>query len=390
MMGSKMPFCPASREHSSRFAFADTTSAVVSRSFCFVSGGLSSVSVVSAKRRGGWRCRPRSFAQWRDSIPLASARRTSAPPADKSEASQSDGEAVISAAVAAPTSCVPFRHGQSRGVDEVMQFSEVDFREKKRRRRFSILGMLFLMVTYAIGAVLFVPLLLAHPFVLLLDRTKRRFHQFIGMSWLRMTLSSIRIRPQVVNGHNLPPPGTTVVYVANHSSNMDVYLIPFLSHRLKVVAKAEIFRAPIIGWAIQMAGNIGVKRTDRRARMEAFRQMVLTLQRGVSLVVFPEGTRSESGRLSRFQLGAFRAAKSANVPVVPVTITGTREMMPSYAYVPLRYPRWPIKLTVHPAIDSIGRTVEELRDLAFRAVDSTLDVSLRSSNQDLAKEGKVC
>jgi 1-acyl-sn-glycerol-3-phosphate acyltransferase len=95
-------------------------------------------------------------------------------------------------------------------------------------------------------------------------------------------------------------------------------------------------------------------------------------------VVYPEGTRSKTGRMSQFKPGAFSAAKAANVPIVPVTITGTREMMPSYAYLPLCYPPKRFRLTVHPAIDSIGRSVDELRDMAFRAIDSKLDPSIQT------------
>jgi 1-acyl-sn-glycerol-3-phosphate acyltransferase len=251
---------------------------------------------------------------------------------------------------------------------------------KEQVRRFSTIGVAFFLITYAWGVLGFIFVLAAHPLVMLFDRGRRRLHQSIGLSWLRISLASVRIVPEVINSHNLPPQDETVVYVANHVSYMDIYVLPYLNRALKVVAKAEIFSMPIVGWAMRMAGNIGVKRSDRRGQLEAFREMVAVLERGVSLVVYPEGTRSKSGRLSRFKLGAFRAAKSANVSIVPVTITGTREMMPSHAYVPLCYPRKPIRLTVHPAIDSLSHTVEELRDLAFSAIDSTLDPSIQSTH----------
>ncbi len=134
-----------------------------------------------------------------------------------------------------------------------------------------------------------------------------------------------------------------------------------------------------MGWAMRMAGNIGVKREDRAGQARAFRTMVDVLRSGTSLVVYPEGTRSESGRMSKFKRGAFRAAIAAGVPIVPFTITGTREMMPSYAYVPLRYPPRPFTVTVHPPIETTGRSVDEVRDLAFLAVDSGLEPEVQSS-----------
>jgi 1-acyl-sn-glycerol-3-phosphate acyltransferase len=248
----------------------------------------------------------------------------------------------------------------------------------RRKRRFSAIGILFICITYIVGSLFFLPMLIAHPFVMLLDRKRRRFHDYAGMFWLKLSLSAVGIFPEVVGSHNLPAPGTACVFVANHASNMDVFAMSFLDRAVKCVVKSDIFKMPVFGWAIWMAGNIGVKRLNRSARIEVFRRMVAALQHGVALVVYPEGTRSATGRLGRFKPGAFSAAKAASVPIVPVTITGTRDMMPSYAYVPLCYPPRRFRLTIHPAIDSIGQSVDELRDMAYRAIDSQLDPSLQS------------
>jgi 1-acyl-sn-glycerol-3-phosphate acyltransferase len=243
----------------------------------------------------------------------------------------------------------------------------------------SVIGAVFLAITYLWGVLHFVPVLLLHPFVLLLDPRRRRVTQACGMSWLRSSLLSVGIAPRLHNPQNLPPPTQTVVYVANHASNMDIYLLPVLRRAMKVVCKAEVFRTPVIGWAMAMAGNIGVRRADRRGQLEAFRAMVAALQAGTSLFIYPEGTRSASGRMARWKAGAFRAAIAAGVPVVPVTISGTREMMPADALTPLRYPAVPLSLTVHPAIESLGRSVEELREAAFRSVDLGLEPAFRRS-----------
>lgn len=246
------------------------------------------------------------------------------------------------------------------------------------RRKTSPIGVMFFFITYFWGVVHFVPVLLSHPLVLILDRHRRRFTQFCGMSWLRTSLASVAIRPVVLGCENLPAKGETVVYVANHASNMDIYILPFLGRAMKVVCKAEIFKMPVIGWAMRMAGNIGVVRADGKAGLEAFRRMVESLvEHRTSVFIYPEGTRSASGKMARWKPGAFRAAIAAGVSVVPVTITGTREMMPAHALTPLRYPS-AIEVTVHPAISSLGRSAEELRDAAYRAVEEGLDPALRT------------
>lgn len=265
----------------------------------------------------------------------------------------------------------------AKAADKVPSASDGD--QSSRAKRFSILGALFLSITYTVAFAFFIPVVLAHPFVLMLDRSRRRIHDYFGMWWLKLSLLSVRIIPEVINANLLPKAHTPCVYVANHSSNMDVFALSFLNRPVKCVVKSEVFRMPIIGWAIRMAGNIGIDRSVRRDQMAGFRKMVSALRNGIPLIVYPEGTRSDTGRLRRFKAGAFRAAKEAGVPIVPITISGTREMMPSYAYVPLRYPQKRFRLTVHPRIESIGKTVEELRDLAFHAIDSKLDPQLQSA-----------
>lgn len=251
-------------------------------------------------------------------------------------------------------------------------------RARSLMRRMSLVGWIFLALTYVWSVILFIPMLIAHPFVLMFDGGRRRFHDYIAMAWMQLSMGSAFIRYKVTNAHLLPPQNTPAVYVANHASYIDIYSFAYLHRRIKYVSKAEIFRIPVIGWAMAMAGNVALRRLSRRGQMEAYRKMVAVLRNGLSLVVFPEGTRSATGRLRRFQAGAFRAAKSINVPVVPITIDGTREMMPADAIVPLRYPWKGIELIVHPPIDSSDKSVEELSDMAFRAIDSALEPNLQT------------
>jgi len=111
---------------------------------------------------------------------------------------------------------------------------------------------------------------------------------------------------------------------------------------------------------------------SRRCQIECFRSMVSVVRNGMSLILFPEGTRSKTGRLNRFQGGAFKAAKQQNAPVVPITILGAREVMPAHALVPLHYPETPISLVIHPPIDTSNRSVTEIQELAYEAIESAL------------------
>jgi 1-acyl-sn-glycerol-3-phosphate acyltransferase len=270
------------------------------------------------------------------------------------------------------------RHMRMRPLEGTSQDSAISKAALKTRQKTSLAGWVVLFVIYLWSFILIVPMLIAHPVVLAFDRHRRRFQIFVALLWMRCSLMTCMMRPTVIGRENLPPPEEAVVFVANHSSYLDIFPLAFLGRRLKYVSKSEIFKLPVVGWAMYMMGNIGVRRMDRRGQMEAYRNMVASLRSGASLVVYPEGTRSESGKMRKFQAGAFRAAKAAGVRIVPVTITGTRDIMPSWAFVPLRFPTFPIRLTVHPPISSDVVEVDELRDLAFAFIDSALDPELRS------------
>lgn len=257
---------------------------------------------------------------------------------------------------------------------------------QRSTRKLSLAGIIFLIITYIWATILFIPMLIAHPFVLLFDRHARGFHDFIAMAWMRLSLWTVRVTPRVINAHNIPEKGKPVVYVANHLSYLDIFVFAFLYRRIKYVSKAEIFSIPVVGWAMRMAGNIALARATRRSQMRAYRQMLDILKCNLSLVVFPEGTRSPSGRMRRFKEGAFRAAKQQKVSVVPITILGTRETMPPTAWVPLCYPKFPISIVIHPPIDSSTQTLRQLCDSSFDAIQSALPAHMQSSPEMITKD----
>jgi len=127
----------------------------------------------------------------------------------------------------------------------------------------------------------------------------------------------------------LPWRGPAVI-VANHLSLVDILVLYGLYRPFKWVSKAELFRVPVVGWNMVINDYVRLRRGDRdsiRAMMEHCRAH---LARGSPVLIFPEGTRSPDGRLQAFKDGAFRLAMEAKVPVIPVAIQGTREMVPKH------------------------------------------------------------
>ena len=118
------------------------------------------------------------------------------------------------------------------------------------------------------------------------------------------------------------------VVVANHESQADPFLLSWLPWDMRWVAKEELFKPPLTGWAMRFCGDIPL----RRGKGDSIRMMLDECQRalegGISVMMFPEGTRSKDGNLLPFKDGAFHLAIRAKVPVLPIAIAGTREMRP--------------------------------------------------------------
>ncbi len=128
-----------------------------------------------------------------------------------------------------------------------------------------------------------------------------------------------------------PPPdiGTRgYVVVANHQSNADAFLLSYLPWDMRWIAKRELFGVPVVGWLLRLSGDIPVRRGDRESAERMHEQARDTLERGLSVMIFPEGTRSRDGHLQPFKDGAFRLAIEAHAPVLPIVVRGTRDCMP--------------------------------------------------------------
>jgi 1-acyl-sn-glycerol-3-phosphate acyltransferase len=156
------------------------------------------------------------------------------------------------------------------------------------------------------------------------------------------------------------------VFVANHCSLADPFLLSYLPCDVRFVAKAELFRAPLVGWLLRLGGDIPVSR-DGSSGPAMTRACVDTLRKGLSVMIFAEGTRSRSGVLHPFKNGAFHTAVAAGARVVPVALHGTQHCIGAHG--PRPATAW---AEVLPAIAPDHLGVEALRDRAHAAIASAL------------------
>jgi 1-acyl-sn-glycerol-3-phosphate acyltransferase len=176
--------------------------------------------------------------------------------------------------------------------------------------------------------------------------------------------------PVIAEGLELIPRDQPVIYVSNHSSMFDIWaLSATLPGSVRFVAKRELFRIPLLGRAMRSAGHIAIDRAARKKAFEAYDEAARMIRDGTSTpVIFPEGTRSRTGELLPFRNAPFGLAIAAQVPIVPIYVHNTFEILPKGAW---RLRPRPIRLLVGPPIPTAGLTPddrEKLRDQVRQAM----------------------
>ena len=172
-------------------------------------------------------------------------------------------------------------------------------------------------------------------------------------SWLILRTTGVEV---TVEGLAQLTPGRTYVFVANHQSIYDIPILFWsLPFQLRIIAKASLGSFPFLGWHLRRTGHMLVdrRRPDRNGVVGWAKRLT---SNGLSLIVFPEGTRSQDGRVARFKGGSFRVALQAGLPVVPISVVGSRHVM-----LKGRLATYPGKVTliVHPPIDTTGMADDE-------------------------------
>jgi 1-acyl-sn-glycerol-3-phosphate acyltransferase len=161
-------------------------------------------------------------------------------------------------------------------------------------------------------------------------------------------------------------PRRPFVVVSNHESFADILLISHLPWEMKWLSKAELFRIPIMGWMMWLAGDIPVKRGFGPSAAEAIERCRRVLSRRVSVMIFPEGTRSRTAELLPFKDGAFRLAIEAGVPILPLAVSGTRTALPKHDW---RFGRSVAEVQVLEPVETAGLTLADVPALKARVRD---------------------
>ena len=199
-------------------------------------------------------------------------------------------------------------------------------------------------------------------------------YEYCARGWSRINLKAAGI--EVLTAGREAVPRTPVVFVSNHQSWFDIFaLADTVPHYFSFVAKKELRKVPILGRAMESAGQIFVDRQNRQAAFSAYEEAAQAIRSGLSAVVFAEGTRSRTGEMLPFKKGPFVLAIAAQVPVIPVYCAGTFDILPKGG---TRIKPHPIAIIYGDPIPTEGMEYddrERLMDVTRKAIEALRDQS---------------
>ena len=210
------------------------------------------------------------------------------------------------------------------------------------------------------------------------DKSGRQQHA-IARQWAR-TLLLISLSPVKIIGREKLHEHETAVYASNHLSYMDTpVLFAKLPFQFRILAKQSLWKVPFIGWYLNRSGQVPVDSQSPRSLVASLNRGVATVKQGLPLVLFPEGGRAATGQLQTMMSGCAYMAIKAQVPLVPLTLIGTYELLPIHVYA--LHPR-PIFIVVGDPIPTVGLSTRDADTLTQRLYGSISTTYSQYSQND--------
>ena len=182
----------------------------------------------------------------------------------------------------------------------------------------------------------------------------------VASLWAKILLLICDTKVKVIGEENLLR-GKPQIFMANHQSDFDILIsLAYIPVQFRWIAKKELFAIPIFGAAMRSAGYIEIDRSDRGKAIHSIEEAALSIQRGKSIMTFPEGTRSRDGEIKSFKQGTFHLAIKSGVPIVPVSIIGSGKIMPKRS---LRIKPGQIKMVIGKPIEVENFYIEKRQEL---------------------------
>jgi 1-acyl-sn-glycerol-3-phosphate acyltransferase len=215
--------------------------------------------------------------------------------------------------------------------------------------------------------------------------------RYVAGRWFRRAaVTAVALNPLWrfrTSGFLVRDPRRPYVAVSNHESMADIFLISHLPWEMKWLSKESIFKLPFMGWMMRMAGDIPVRRGERASRAEALEECRDRLAKRVSVMIFPEGTRSRTREMLPFKDGAFRLAIEAGVPILPLAVAGTRHALPKGS---MLFGRATAEVRVLEPVPTEGLTLADVAALRDRVRDIIQEARDRLFSELETEERPLC
>lgn len=233
-----------------------------------------------------------------------------------------------------------------------------------------LIGIAFILVFFPVT---FIVWLIVFPF----DRNRSIVHwmliyQAVIVSYI-MPIWKIRLE-----GREKAVKGETYVIICNHQSILDILIVNFLRYRFKWISKIEVNKVPILGWYVRMADYLSVDRGDKESKEKLMESAYECLKKDISIMIFPEGTRSADCQIAFFKRGAFQLAISAKKPILPVLMDGTGGVLPKHGRIFRGYHKIRIKVLDPVAPENFGTDNCDELAMKFQKMMTTELQKLRS------------
>jgi 1-acyl-sn-glycerol-3-phosphate acyltransferase len=190
----------------------------------------------------------------------------------------------------------------------------------------------------------------------LLDKSGRKQH-WCARVWCKL-IANTALAPVHVHGVENIEKTRSYVFLSTHQSYMDIpAMLGYLPVQLRIAAKKSLFKIPFMGWHLWRAGHIPIDRSSTEKAIESMKRAEDKIRDGICAFVFPEGTRSHTGALQNFKKGGFKLAIHTGVPIVPITIIGSRQVLPRDSIV---FRAGQIDMYIDPPIETKGLTNDDI------------------------------
>lgn len=213
---------------------------------------------------------------------------------------------------------------------------------------------------------------------------QRIFSHYPGMIWSKLTCI-ITLCPVKVSGKEKLNKNQSYIFVANHQGAYDIFLLyGYLGQPIKWVMKQSLRKIPLVGKACEQAGFIFVDNSSPTAAARTIKDAKTKIVNGASIAIFPEGSRTKTGKMGPFKKGAFQIALDLNLPIVPVSINGSFEVMPvnSYFINPHK-----LEVIIHDPISIENINTDNIREVAI-SIRTLSDKSKKIIEEDLKEQYK--